>query len=101
MPFHLADLIWVFKCNAPTIDTGCRELFSKDASVILSAMMILIVAIYLSSGIDILRQRARRYPNELFEVIAIEEKRARRRGDARRASPTVRPENAVKMNQIG
>ncbi|WP_288287681.1 hypothetical protein [uncultured Sphingobium sp.] len=67
----------------------------------MSAMMILIVAINLSSGIDILRQRARRYPNELFEVIAIEEKRARRRGDARRASPTVRPENAVKMNQIG
>ena len=67
----------------------------------MSAMMILIVAIYLSSGIDILRQRARRYPNELFEVIAIEEKRARRRGDAKRASPTMRPENANSMNQIG
>lgn len=47
----------------------------------MSAMMILIVALYLSSGIDILRQRARRFPNELFEVIAIEEQRARRRGD--------------------
>lgn len=55
----------------------------------MSAMMILIVALYLSSGIDTLRQRARRFPDELFEVIAIEEQRTRRRGDtARRPVPT-------------
>lgn len=55
----------------------------------MSAMMILIVALYLSSGIDTLRQRARRFPDELFEVIAIEEQRTRRRGDTvRRPVPT-------------